>query len=310
MLEARYHPLTEPDFRIFYKAQNIKYLGKLDVDSISDWALKKIGLPSNRIGGEQHLRDKLSKSSLIVTFISDMNEADREFKDFLQVTRQMIGLNDVEFAYLYPSDFGSNTGNLQRVLSSDFYRKWKFGIRVYRRGNISDVRDMELQDCQRDDEVAQIDMERFIYRNTFVGEGPDFIREANQDNMMTFFGQDIPGMFFLYSSQLVESADLMTVSALRSLTNVFDQISGKIVVVKVDVETMIGSKLAVILNVDEDDVYTRPNLRIINPGAKTDPNVKKYRPLGLSREDEITESVISKFVQDYIDDKLPIFLKT
>ena len=117
-------------------------------------------------------------------------------------------------------------------------------------------------------------------------------------------------MFFLYSSDLVESGDYKTVSALRSLTNVFDEISGKIVVVKVDVDTIIGSKLAVILNVDEDDVYTRPNLRIINPGAKTDPNIKKYRPIGLQRDDEITESVISKFIQDFIDDKLPIFLKT
>lgn len=28
MLEARYHPVTSPDFRIYYKARNIKYYGR------------------------------------------------------------------------------------------------------------------------------------------------------------------------------------------------------------------------------------------------------------------------------------------
>ena len=27
MLEARYHPVTAPDFRIFYKAKSLKYWG-------------------------------------------------------------------------------------------------------------------------------------------------------------------------------------------------------------------------------------------------------------------------------------------
>jgi len=28
MLEARYHPVTVPDFRIYYKAKNFKYYGR------------------------------------------------------------------------------------------------------------------------------------------------------------------------------------------------------------------------------------------------------------------------------------------
>ena len=36
-------------------------------------------------------------------------------------------------------------------------------------------------------EVSGVDMENFIFRSTFVGDGPDYIREANSDNMMKFF---------------------------------------------------------------------------------------------------------------------------
>lgn len=38
-----------------------------------------------------------------------------------------------------------------------------------------------------EDSVTQTDIENFIFRSTFVGDGPDFIREANEDNMMKFF---------------------------------------------------------------------------------------------------------------------------
>ena len=47
-------------------------------------------------------------------------------------------------------------------------------------------------------------MEKFIFRSTFVGDGPDFIREANSDNMMKFFSQDQPGLLLFYSSDLVK----------------------------------------------------------------------------------------------------------
>ena len=49
MLEARYHPVTVPDFRIYYKARNLKYYGRQELDLIVDWAMRKIGLPNNRI---------------------------------------------------------------------------------------------------------------------------------------------------------------------------------------------------------------------------------------------------------------------
>ena len=62
MLEARYTPVNAPDFRIFYKARNIKYYGKLDPDLLADWTMRKIGLPNNRIRSLKELKDKLEKS--------------------------------------------------------------------------------------------------------------------------------------------------------------------------------------------------------------------------------------------------------
>ena len=62
MIEARYHPVTAPDFRIFYKAKNIKYYGKPDLDTLADWTMRKIGLPNNRIRNLHELKKKLEKS--------------------------------------------------------------------------------------------------------------------------------------------------------------------------------------------------------------------------------------------------------
>ena len=70
MIEARYHPVTVPDFRVFYKAKNIKYYGKQDLDILTDWTMRKIGLPNNRISSLNQLKKKLEASSLIVIFIA------------------------------------------------------------------------------------------------------------------------------------------------------------------------------------------------------------------------------------------------
>lgn len=77
--------------------------------------------------------------------------------------------------------------HLERVTKKDFYEKFQFGIRVYRRGNLADIKDMNRWSLRSEEEVAQIDMENFIFKSTFVGQGPDYIREANSDNMMKFF---------------------------------------------------------------------------------------------------------------------------
>lgn len=71
MIEARYHPVTVPDFRVYYKAKNIKYYGRQDLDTLTDWTMRKIGLPNNRISSLNQLKKKLEKSSLIVIFIAE-----------------------------------------------------------------------------------------------------------------------------------------------------------------------------------------------------------------------------------------------
>ena len=50
-------------------------------------------------------------------------------------------------------------------------------------------------------------MENFIFRSTFVGTGPDFIREADADNAMKFFSQNEPGLFLFYNSDLLRKED-------------------------------------------------------------------------------------------------------
>ena len=87
-----------------------------------DWTFRKIGLPNNRISSLLHLKKKLEKSSLLVIFIAEKNEANRYFNDYLEVSRKLLTLDDVEFAFLYPSDFGNDLGNLERITKSPFYK--------------------------------------------------------------------------------------------------------------------------------------------------------------------------------------------
>ncbi len=47
---------------------------------------------------------------------------------------------------------------------------------------MGDIRDFES------DVTTTEEMERFIYRSTFVGYGPDFIRNLDTENAMKFFG--------------------------------------------------------------------------------------------------------------------------
>ena len=74
--------------------------------------MRKIGLPNNRIFNLHDLRKKLKTSNLLVVFIAERNTANRYFNDYLEVSRKLLTLEDVEFAFLYPEDFGDDLGNL------------------------------------------------------------------------------------------------------------------------------------------------------------------------------------------------------
>lgn len=88
---------------------------------------------------------------------------------------------------------------LSQVLLSETFKRHKFQIRVYRRSSLHDYRDF----ATTKDEVETGDIEQFIYRSTFVGDGPDVIRSLNTDNIMRIFTQDDPALF-LFFNQLDE----------------------------------------------------------------------------------------------------------
>ena len=59
-----------------------------------------------------------------------------------------------------------------------------------------------------------------------------------------------------YNSEMLGQDDQVMENSLSSLESSFDEISGRVIVCKVDVATSIGKKLGVILNVEEDDLYS------------------------------------------------------
>jgi hypothetical protein len=113
----------------------------LNIDSLADWVLRKIGLPDNKIYSMQVLLDKLQQSKLLVIFISKENDADFEFELYLMASRRLLKLDDVEFAFMFIEDVQRDFPYLDEIKSSELYKKFGFGIRVYRRGKLTDYKD-------------------------------------------------------------------------------------------------------------------------------------------------------------------------
>ena len=84
---------------------------------------------------------------------------------------------------MYPQDFYDDLGNLESLVESDLYKRKDFGIRVYRRGNLADFKDFKSDD----EYIASEDIETFIFRSTFVGTGPELIRDLDPSTTMQFF---------------------------------------------------------------------------------------------------------------------------
>ena len=59
---------------------------------------------------------------------------------------------------------------------------------------MGDIRDFDT------DAITVEEMERFVYKSTFVGQGPDFIRNLDTENAMKFFSQNEPGLILFYNS--------------------------------------------------------------------------------------------------------------
>lgn len=171
-------------------------------------------------------------------------------------------LQDVDFGFVYPEDFQQDLGNLRNFLQSDYYKQNGFGIRVYRRGNIGDFRDFE-------GEVKTFEeMETFIFKSTFVGQGADFIRNLDPENTMKFFGQSEPGLVMFYDPAVHDRA-------LKELEMAFPDISNQFFVLKANIHDHMTKYLAQFVELDLKK-FDNSVLSIIVPGNHHSV-VKKYK---------------------------------
>ena len=56
-------------------------------------------------------------------FVSKKKEADDHFTNYLDVSRKLLSLADVEFAYAFIEDFEKEMGNLAEMTESNFYKR-------------------------------------------------------------------------------------------------------------------------------------------------------------------------------------------
>jgi hypothetical protein len=117
---------------------------------------------------------------MLIIFVAEEEKAEEHFRTYTKVSRHHINKDDIEFAFLYPKDLGHDIGNLRSLLDSDFYKNHEFGIRTYRRNNVGDFKDIKTG-------VSRAEIETFVFHSTYVGRGPDLIRDLNTDNIMKFF---------------------------------------------------------------------------------------------------------------------------
>lgn len=82
------------------------------------------------------------------------------------------------------------------------------------------------------------DIETFIFRSTFVGDGPDLIRSISTENLMKIFTQDIAALFLFYDSK---NEDQIHQQALDFLKDAFEPISGKLLVITADSHNSIST---------------------------------------------------------------------
>ena len=73
MIDARYSPVSAPEFRLFFEAKPIRYWGELNVKDLSEWLFKKVALPDNRIGTFKNLKKKVQETGLLVVYIAEKN---------------------------------------------------------------------------------------------------------------------------------------------------------------------------------------------------------------------------------------------
>jgi len=134
-------------------------------------------------------------------------------------------------------------------------------------------------------EFVEDDVKRFIQLNQL-----ELITEYNQITSQKLFGGKIKVHNFLFASKQNESFETI-LSEFKEAAKVF---RGRAIFVLVDSDVDENGRVLEFFGLKKED---SPTIRLIN---NTLTDVVKFKP----HETEITASVVTKFVQDFFDDKL------
>lgn len=72
------------------------------------------------------------------------------------------------------------------MLDLEQYNENGYQVRVFRRRNLRDFKDFKFRDFTFEN------LKTFIIKSTFVGPGPDIVRELSNENAMKIFTYNIP----------------------------------------------------------------------------------------------------------------------
>lgn len=124
---------------------------------------------------------------------------------------------------------------------------------MYRRRTIKDFKDLLV------DDVTVDGIFEFIIKSTFIGSGPEIIRELSNENAMKIFSYNRPVMIMFRNTS---ASDVRYYT--EQLAQAFPQIEEKILVCLADINTGIGQKIAQLVGLDTE-VDHFPNIRILDP---------------------------------------------
>lgn len=96
-------------------------------------------------------------------------------------------------------------------------------MRIYRRGSVADYKDFRYRNEETGEVEGEFDAEllkNFIFKSTYVGEGPDIIRELDTQNTIKLFEHDVPALILFYDPEAGEQHTM----ASKALDYVFGDI--------------------------------------------------------------------------------------
>ena len=98
--------------------------------------------------------------------------------------------------------------------------------------------------------------------------------------------------------------------AVISLEEAFDEISGKVIIMKCDVNSAICQKLLTLFNIKTENAQKHPYVGIIDLSLNDkNESMLKYQPIELSKEDDITTEILKSFVSRFSKKELEPILK-